>query len=613
MRSRALLVGMICCFAMPVVLAFLPSTAWFVRNSARVIPYYLEIRRVPDFPGNIDSDLTTAYEWKYPIPADGPGFDLHLAYLLDENGDRAIKVEALRQWVLQNPHSGLLIAAYLGRASAVWRVGERSPGSGDTYVRYLKALVDADELRQKNSRHWDEIVAIAKLGRSAEPENAAFPLYEAIYEFALGQEDQSLRTLHVAACCRSYSDYHAEINALLRQDVVRQWGYRGTEFVEGAGQFFQRTPPKREYAKEINATLNRDAILDLIRCSNLIYENGRDELELLVALSFFSASLPAYPREYDDLAAQRDAIVEEASHVMDPSALGFAAEMGTVNTAANRIEQPKRQDADARRLTGPDMVSGYTYRAADAFMLLLALTTVSALSFILAKLKWSGPPAASLPALVAAIAGYSDWHDCAPASGTSMLLPLAIAYAVLAVGAGFARFRKLSMILGVVVPVAFAFRSMDYDIHMIAGNGGPYEAIPLIFYLLLLGRYWWRVKKGSGATLLVFPTIALLLGCVYIDHQFQPAATLFFCLIGPILLTAGWQSVSLAEASRQLLRVAPFVGICYGLLVSVFILLGVASDNHARAYFDAWRREAPSIRAWAHEHRYKPIPKAFQY
>jgi len=167
------------------------------------------------------------------------------------------------------------------------------------------------------------------------------------------------------------------------------------------------------------------------------------------------------------------------------------------------------------------------------------------------------------------------------------------------------------------VPILFIACRTGFNPAELENDGGPYEAIPLIIFVILLGRYLWLGKRKRPANPWIMPVVALG------SAAWLVAAALFgymgwgdlpiwhFVVVLPVfwlLCLAAWQSVSLAEAGRQLVKPLPFVFAIGALFYSVFVGLDATSNAHARTYLAEQRHAAVDARAWAHENWDRPIP-----
>gem|GEM_PF-6922804 len=214
------------CIAVPVGLWIAPGTRWAVDGQARkafgrIDWTILGLRR--DDAG--DAWMTPDFYDRLPS---GTGRDARLtrASNVMEHG----RLDGMFAAAKQNWNDSLFLSAYLLKASFD---AHTPPPYVDPKWDDAKDLLTLNQaVREKNTSTWLNMIQACEEGMRLEPGNAFCPALAASLADATGDRPATIRYLAIAGRCPAWNDHAAELTAIYRRAMVREFGYLGWEAIE---------------------------------------------------------------------------------------------------------------------------------------------------------------------------------------------------------------------------------------------------------------------------------------------------------------------------------------------------------------------------------------------
>lgn len=487
------------------------------------------------------------------------------------------------------------------------------------------------ERTARRKKRFEAVRASALRGAALDPDNAFFPLALAVAEQGLGRLAERDAAIVKAATCSRYESYVGTLRTWRQEAALTDFGTRGRAVDLGDSMTYSDAVLFSLRQLGANAALgSAETRIDLLRAVRTVYLSVKDASELQrVSFGIYTifpvpSSLPAKDRPKTDqerVAALLSRVHECADmrSQVDPNALGFDPVAFVEETTHVRTFSlthptldgwPDERDPPLTRWLDEHAFGEGTFGAAVAISVMLASLLLLAIALGLSKLpeSWRLGPCGPLAAATAWTAYDARWTW--NASGAEALPWIAGCYALLTAMALFERTRKLALVFGFIMPVAFILGRPE----LVFENGGPYPAIPLIVYTLFVFRARWLHRFGPPERL-SWPLLIGLCLCIYgvgssfaisriesppVWFMFGWDAALFLALAAVAILA--WQNASIPEAARLVAGAAPWL-----LALSWVAYLGLwAFDVRENArfarVFEHARYGAPVVRAWAKSH-----------
>ena len=170
--------------------------------------------------------------------------------------------------------------------------------------------------------------------------------------------------------------------------------------------------------------------------------------------------------------------------------------------------------------------------------------------------------------------------------------------------------RRLATVAGFAIAAIALLRAIpELD------NGGGYELIPALSYVISYMRFSWLSKTGPSRVLIV-PFIFLCLACLAGGFAIRPGLDVYQRVVNLLgiatattLLVCGWQIVQLPDGARQAMKCVPaavFAGVIAFLVAPYFFYQADAGIEKATR--NAWRAFAQFVPATP-SHTYQGQPQ----
>ncbi|HTQ08531.1 MAG TPA: hypothetical protein VMI31_00525 [Fimbriimonadaceae bacterium] len=616
-RARRALIVFWSLIALPLVLWLVPATRWAANGQARRAFGRIDWTTFGVASGDIEDGWWYAdYYDRQPI---GESRDARLVRASNVLGNE--RIDAAYPSARANWNDPQFLANYLLEASQ-WAPVRSVKGASEDLRKWI------EDQKREHRTDWLRVRKVCDQGMRLEPDNAFFPALAAAACDGLDDQPGALAYLRRAGGCRQWNDHAAEITAIRRKVMLSQFGYRGWE-----GWSFLAVWPS-SWAPDLHSLARDVAYLpfdatgiearkDLIQIAELAYAadassyygsssaSGSGVIVAGLASSGANSSTPLSVRREAQLGQ-----IHRMSVVLAPDSPGELEGRLREMLAATDFTSA-RNFADFHLPPGPysdpgDVISipiteyGIGAMILAAGLALLLLIGAAGLAMRLPK-AWI--PGAALPgvaaAFVAAGAAVSELRD---PTAAAILAGYAVVYLVVGILSARSRWEEALIVGGILVPCLATFGIYELTVYDLDRDLYPYQITPVAFFSALA---LWRLatRRWSESRFLLVPQLGVLLfglmSTFFLGPHTSPTKSLAL-IIGfgflLLVLVAGLQRTSLAEAARQVRRYSYWPAALCALGFCGAVIWQTVADRHEMLLLRREESISPVIRSWARAH-----------